>query len=154
MSRMKSIFWTRTDWHTRTGLYWTILREGEGAGCWLMWMEGRGYLDGLRFRHSWSDTEAWPVRCYKRYIPHCRPYHPLPVKYEDDRVSERNQWEKSEILVCERNQRGVRNVSKIKLAKELFTHLKGLPIFGYFIYLDDKTLLWVLFAWQKNQRKQ
>lgn len=124
MSRMKSIFWTRTDWHTRTGLYWMILREGEGDGV-LTDVDGGGggYLDGLRFRHSWSDTEAWPVRCYKRYIPRCRPYHPLPVKYEDDRVSERNQWEKSEILVRESNQRGVRNVSKKKIAKMSCLHI-------------------------------
>lgn len=136
----------RTDWHARTGLYWMILREGEGDGV-LTDVDGGsgGYLDSLRFRHSWSDTEAWPVRCYKRYIPRCRPYHPLPVKYEDDRVSERNQWKKSEILVRERNQGRIYLYTSLKKPKgsqkceqkknsknELFTHLKWLPIFWYF----------------------
>lgn len=132
MSRMKSIFWT-TDRLTHKN--WSLLDDSEGGrGGVLTDVDGGGggYLDGLRFRHSWSDTEAWPVRCYKRYIPRCRPYHPLPVKYEDDQVSERNQWEKSEILVRERNQRGVdvRNVSKKINKNEFFTHLKGSQYLG------------------------
>lgn len=131
-----------------TGRFWG--RERGPGVDWCGW-RGGGYLDGLRFRHSWSDTEAWPVICYKRYIPRCRPYHPLPVKYEDDRVSERNQWEKSEILVRERNQRGVRNVSKKNLAKMSCLHIwKGCQYLGtlfirmiklyYEFFLPDKRI--------------
>lgn len=94
MSRMKSTkFWT-TDRLTHRN--WSLLDDSGGWERVLTDVdgEGRGYLDGLRFRHSWSDTEAWPVRCCRQCIPRCRPYHPLLVKYEDDRASKRNQWEK------------------------------------------------------------
>lgn len=53
----------RTDWHTRTGLYWMILREGEG-GCWLMWMEGAGVIwtaSGSGIADQTQRHDLWDV---------------------------------------------------------------------------------------------
>lgn len=135
-----------------TGWFWG--RE-RGTGCWLMWMEGAGVIwtaSGSGIADQTQRHDLWDViNDIFLIVDHIT--HSLWSMKTTGCLKEING--KSQKYWYVKETKGESEMWAKKFSEnELFTHLKGLPIFGYFIYLDDKTLLWVLFAWQKNQRKQ
>lgn len=125
----------RTDWHTRTGLYWTILREGEGAGCWLMWMEGAGVIwtaSGSGIADQTQRHDLWYViNDIFLIVDHIT--HSLWSMKTTGCLKEMNG--KSQKYWYMKETKGESEMWAKKFSEnELFTHLKGLPIFVYFIY--------------------
>lgn len=125
-----------------TGWFWG--RE-RGPGYWLMWMEGAGVIwtaSGSGIADQTQRHDLWDViNDIFLIVDHIT--HSLWSMKTTGCLKEMNG--KSQKYWYMKETKGESEMWAKKFSEnELFTHLKGLPIFVYFIYKDDKTLLWVL----------